>query len=98
LPSRHSADHQPKESITGVSARRQFTREEEDDFRETARFTLAGEPASKQAAVLQRGFRDTVETRRVGVVPRATRVREDGGEDEDEGIYWLGSGNAGPAG
>jgi len=60
----------------------------EDDFRETARFTSAGEPAREEAAVLQRGFRETVGLDALGSVPRATRVRKDGGVVEDEGIYY----------
>jgi len=51
----------------------------EDDFRETARFTPAGEPAREKAAVLQRGFRETVGLDALGsslAPPESARMEE----------------------
>ena len=51
----------------------------EDDFRETARFTSAGEPAREEAAVLQRGFRETVGLDALGsslAPPESARMEE----------------------
>ena len=60
----------------------------EDDFRETARFTSAGEPAREEAAVLQRGFRETVGLDALGSSLAPPEVRKDGGVVEYEGIYY----------